>query len=185
VDEVVKVTPIETERLVLRLPEITDARDIFANYAADPEVTRYLTWAPHQSVEETEGFLRMSEEHRSAGTDFVWAITEAGSVIGMVGLHMQRFGGMMMGFVLARSRWGKGYMSEAAAAVMAHALRDADVHRVWAVCDLENKASARVLEKIGMSFEGTLRAFSPRPGQPPGDVLSYALVKAQSFSSSA
>ncbi len=50
---------IETERLVLRVPTIADAPAMFANYASDPVVTRYLTWRPHPSVEETERILAM------------------------------------------------------------------------------------------------------------------------------
>jgi RimJ/RimL family protein N-acetyltransferase len=81
--------------------------------------------------------------------------------------------------VLARSAWAQGYATEAAGAVVAWALAQPELHRVWAVCDVENAASARVLEKSGMTREACLRAWVVMPAFPsPRDVWCYAAVKA-------
>jgi len=81
-----------------------------------------------------------------------------------------------MGYVLARDVWGRGYATEAAAALLAYGFA-AGLHRIGATCDPENAASARVLEKIGMSFEGRLREYFLIRGAW-RDRLLYAAVKA-------
>jgi [ribosomal protein S5]-alanine N-acetyltransferase len=61
-----------------------------------------------------------------------------------------------LGYALARAYWGRGFATEAGTAVVAWALERPEIHRVWAVCDAENVASARMLEKLGMRREGPL-----------------------------
>jgi RimJ/RimL family protein N-acetyltransferase len=84
-----------------------------------------------------------------------------------------------LGYVLGRKFWGQGYMTEAVRAVVDYALAEPEVFRVWAVCDVENAASARVLEKAGMRREGILRRWSMHPNisDEPRDSLCYARVK--------
>jgi RimJ/RimL family protein N-acetyltransferase len=84
-----------------------------------------------------------------------------------------------LGFVLARRYWDQGYMTEAMKAVMDWALRRGDVYRVWAVCDIDNLASARVMEKAGMQREGVLKRWSVHPNisAEPRDSYCYAVVK--------
>ena len=79
---------ITTDRLVLRFPTMEDAGDIFASYATDPEVTRYLTWRPHESIEETRTFLRQSIEAVASGTDLSWMARSRseGQLVGTVAL---------------------------------------------------------------------------------------------------
>jgi ribosomal-protein-alanine N-acetyltransferase len=86
---------------------------------------------------------------------------------------------MELGYVLARRWWGQGFATEAAEAVVAWALAQEEVHRVWAVCDVDNVASARVLEKIGMHREGRLASWAVMPnlGGVPRDCWCYARVK--------
>jgi RimJ/RimL family protein N-acetyltransferase len=80
--------------------------------------------------------------------------------------------------VLARSAWRQGYATEAARAVVAWGLAQPEMHRVWAVCDVENPASGRVLEKAGMTREACLRAWAVMPAFPgPRDVWCYAAIK--------
>jgi RimJ/RimL family protein N-acetyltransferase len=82
-------------------------------------------------------------------------------------------------FVLAKQYWGKGYMTEAAHLIVDWALNQDDVFRVSAFCDLENRASARVLEKIGMQKEGVLRRHTLHPNlsAEPRDVCVYAKIR--------
>ncbi len=84
-----------------------------------------------------------------------------------------------LGYVLARRHWGQGYMPEAARAVIDWALAQPGLVRVWAVTDVENRASARVLEKIGMQQEGVLRRFGlhPNVSPEPRDCLLFARVR--------
>jgi RimJ/RimL family protein N-acetyltransferase len=171
---------LETDRLVLRRPVAADAAAIFEGYAQDPEVTRYLTWRPHSRVEETEAYLARCQAGWDAGIDLTWTLTRSGEdrVIGMIGLrprtHMAD-----IGYVLARRYWRQGLMPEAATAVVGLALGRPAIHRVWAVCDVENRASARVLEKAGMEYEGVLRRWilHPNVSAEPRDVLCYARLR--------
>jgi ribosomal-protein-alanine N-acetyltransferase len=170
----------QTERLVLRRPVADDARAIFDEYAQDADVSRYVVWRPHGDVKETTAFLARCQTGWDAGNDLSWAITLAGDdrVVGMVGARPR--GHMAdIGYVLARRLWGRGIVAEAARAVVETAFRDPNVYRVWAVCDVENRASARVMEKVGMTHEGVLRKWIVHPNISPypRDVHCYARIR--------
>jgi [ribosomal protein S5]-alanine N-acetyltransferase len=173
-------TAIATERLLLRAPTIADAEPIFAEYAQDPEVTRFLSWKPHQRVETLATYLRGALSAQEKGGLWFWVITAKGSdhPIGMIHaeLHDHRFN---FGYVLTRRCWGKGYMVEAMRPVVEWALRQDRIHRVWSFCDVQNRASARVLEKLGMQREGVLRRFfvHPNVSDVPRDCYVYSCVK--------
>ena len=84
-----------------------------------------------------------------------------------------------IGYVLRRSLWRRGLMTEAARAIVRWALSQPDIYRVWATCDVENTASARLLESIGMQREGVLRRWIVHPNisDTPRDALCFAIVK--------
>lgn len=173
---------LETARLRLRPPTLDDAEAIFAGYAQDPEVTRYLTWRPHPILDATRGFLRRCIAAWDEGTAFPWVITASddGRLLGMIELRPDGHRADL-GYVLARPHWGRGLMTEAVRAVLEWALAEDALHRVWAVCDVDNRRSARVLEKAGMEREGVLRAWLVHPnlGAAPRDCLCYSIVKAR------
>lgn len=168
---------IETARLLFRWPVETDAPEMFARYASDPEVTRYLTWAPHKSVDDTLDFLRRTRESNKL---FNWLVyeREGGTLLGSIGCksdgHMVQFG-----YCYARDAWGHGYATEAARALIHVWLSCPAVWRVQAFCDPENTASAHVLEKVGLTCEGTLRNYmlTPNLSDVPRDVLRYSVVR--------
>ena len=170
----------ETRRLRLRKPILEDAEAIFRQYAQDPEVTKYLTWHPNRSIDETREFLRLCIAAWEQGRSFQWAIVEKKTdrLIGMVGFRVDGHK-WELGYVLARKSWGRGYMTEAVKALVAWALKRPEVYRIWAVCDIENPASARVMEKAGMYREGTLRRWSVHPNidDEPRDSYCYAITK--------
>jgi len=169
-----------TQRLRLRLPALSDAAAIFHTYATDPEVTRYLIWEPHKEIEETNAFLKRAVDGWSTGNEFSWVITskESGELIGMAGLRVRDFKADL-GYVLGRRFWGNGFATEAVTPIAGWALAQPRIYRVWAMCDVENAASARVLEKVGMKREGIMRRSQMHPGasNEPSDSYCYALVK--------
>ena len=171
---------LETDRLRLRRAAMEDAEAIFAEYAQDPEVTKYLTWRPHRKIETIYEYLRMGMESWENGRSFQWVILRKndGRLMGMIGLRVDGHK-WEMGYALARAYWGKGYMTEAAVALIAWALKQDRIHRVWAVCDVENAASARVMEKAGMQREGILRRWSIHPNRSdePRDSYCYAITR--------
>jgi RimJ/RimL family protein N-acetyltransferase len=177
------ITPpetLETERLFLRPPVLDDAEASFQRYARDPEVTRYLMWRPHENVAVTQTFLRRCIQCWKDGTAFPWVVLrrQDDELAGMLELRIDRFRADL-GYVIARAYWGNGYATEMTRAVVAWALGQPDIYRVWATCDTENSASARVLEKAGMQREGILRRYvlHPNVSDEPRDSYCYAIAK--------
>jgi ribosomal-protein-alanine N-acetyltransferase len=171
---------LETTRLQLRRPVMADAQVIFDTYASDPLVTRYLIWRPHASSLETQAFLRRCETAWQEGSAFPWVIVRRrdNRLMGMIEPQVNGHK-VELGYVLGKAFWGEGYMTEAAETVVTWALEQEGIFRVWAVSDVENLASARVLEKIGMEKEGVLRRWSIHPNisKIPRDCACYAITK--------
>ena len=170
---------IVTQRLVLRPSRESDVPDVFAGYARDPEVTRYLLWRPHLTMVETEAFIVSQIARRGRSEEQTWVITRAEEdrALGMIGLGARN--SYELGYVLARPEWGKGYMTEAVKALADLALAQDGIYRVFALCDVENLASARVLDKAGFELEGRLgrHTIFPNISAAPRDVFSYAKVR--------
>lgn len=168
-----------TERLYLRPARQDDAETICASWSNDPLVTRYLGWRPYDDVDLAREFLRNAQERWPRG-DRLWAIErrDDGRLIGQIGAHLESTRAMF-GYVLARAHWGRGFMTEALRAVTEAGLDSPSIFRVWAVCDVENAASARVMQKAGMTYEGRLRRWMihPNVSPEPRDVLCYAKVR--------
>lgn len=170
---------LTTARLKLRKPRIDDAQAIFETYAQDPEVTRYVTWKPHESIAMTEEFLRDAVAAWEGDERFVWAITEIDDDAPIGGIDARVEGHRVeIGYVIARPYWGKGYATEATRAIVEHATASPEISRVWAMCIVDNSASSRVLEKCGMEKEGRLRRFIvfPNLGDEARDVYVYSVV---------
>ncbi len=171
---------IHTRRLSLRLPTMADAEDIYARYATDPVVCRYLSWVPHRSIEDTYDFLRRSTDPSSAERVYSYLVRDhsSGLLLGSVGGTVlgHRFG---FGYCLAQDAWGQGFATEAANAYVDAMWCNAEVIRIQAYCDTENHASARVLRKIGLELEGTLRRYVvlPNLGAEPRDVFCFAAIR--------
>lgn len=169
---------IETRRLILKKPQLEDAPRIFASYATDPEVTRYLLFRPDQTLQDVENFLRKTLAGWGEGTGAAWviALRTEDALLGMIDLRLE--GEANLGYVLARPYWNQGFMTEAVRAVVEWALGQQQIHRVWAVCEVENLASARVLEKAGFLREGLLKEWMvfPNLGERPRDCFQYGIA---------
>lgn len=168
---------LRTGRLVLRFPQLDDAHAIYHGYATDPEVARWVIWAPHTSIDDTYRFLTQFIASGRRADQYPWVITlGAGDIlIGAMHLRLHR-PRAELGFNLARQFWGRGFATEAVEAVIAFARSLAGIERVQAFCHVKNAASARVLEKAGMQCEGTLRRYMifPNLGPHAQDVWLYA-----------
>jgi [ribosomal protein S5]-alanine N-acetyltransferase len=173
-------TTWETKRLRLQPATLADAADAFESYTSDPEVPRYMTWRPHRKLAETEQFLRRCEDVWRERLAFTWSLRlkSDGSFAGMLEARVERHS-VNIGYVLARHLWRRGLMSEAVGGLVQWAMSHPGVYRIWAVCDVDNVASARLLQSVGMQFEGTLRRWliHPNMSEAPRDCLCYAAVK--------
>ncbi|HTQ32142.1 MAG TPA: GNAT family protein [Opitutaceae bacterium] len=170
-----------TARLDARPPRPEDAAAAFAAYANDVEVTRYLSWRAYDGPEPLRvRFAAQVEAWRTGQGHFAWLLhlRETGELAGSIGVSPDPHG-PLLGYVLGRKFWGRGLMAETARFVVDWALGQPEIFRVWAVCDVENPASARVMEKAGMSREGLLRRWHvcPTIGPEPRACLVYARVK--------
>jgi len=150
---------LETERLLLRKMRPSDAGAMFA-YASDPEVTRFVLWETHASIQDSENFLRFAGEGYERGDFGGWGVVlkASGDFVGTCGMESApEHSRAELGYVLAREHWGRGLMPEAVRRVIRFCFEQMDLNRVEARCIAENTASARVMEKADMSHEGTLR----------------------------
>jgi ribosomal-protein-alanine N-acetyltransferase len=154
---------LETPRLILRGIEESDADAVFA-YASSPTISRYTLWDSHKDMNDTLEFVR---DYASAGyleklpdPYAVCLKSDPDRVIGTLGASWAKRTNrtMELGYVLAEAYHGQGIMPEAARALLGHLFAAYDVERVQAHCMTPNVASARVMQKIGMMFEGTLRS---------------------------
>jgi RimJ/RimL family protein N-acetyltransferase len=162
--------------LLLRKPRAEDAALIFAAYAQDPEVIRYLTFKPHRTLKDTrEAIDRFLESWRS-GKSYCWLIfrREDAELVGAISAREDQ--GINFGYLIARPYWRRGFMSEAVVALTEWAFGQPGIFRVWAVCDVENEASAGLLERNGFHQEGVLRKWSlhPNVSDVPRDCFCYA-----------
>jgi|SRR5215831_10237782 len=171
---------IETERLILRVPSIADATAIFNSYARDDEVLRYLIWRPHKDLTETESFLSGCVAAWKGDRRFPYVIMlkQSSKAIGMIEMRLDGFK-VDVGYVVARPFWGEGLATECLRVLIDWALTQESTFRVWALCDVENAASARVLEKVGMQREGILhrQIIHPNISDEPRDCYCYAIVR--------
>jgi [ribosomal protein S5]-alanine N-acetyltransferase len=173
-------SPIVTERLILRRPEHDDARQVFENYASDPEVVKYMAWRRHETLQDSQSFVDNAVEkwNEGRGGGLLVCDPKTEEILGSTGIIFERPGRAIAGYVFRRSAWGKGYATEALEAVVdLAALHQAQ--RIYAHCHFEHRASARVMEKCGFEYEGTLRRHIEFPNISPGrltDVHLYAWI---------
>lgn len=151
---------IETPRLTLRRMSIRDAHDLY-DYSQDPEVARYVLWTAHRSVWETKAYIRYVLQQYRLGEPSSWCIVdrETRRAIGTIGFmsYSADNATVEVGYSLARSHWNRGLMTEALNAVLRECFRTLKLHRVEAQHFSANPSSGRVMEKCGMTHEGTLR----------------------------
>ena len=170
----------ETARLILRPIEPQDAPAIFTGYAQDPEVVRFLIWRPHQSLTDTKVYIadRMARPLDRSRT-YALIGRDDSQLRGAFELRRPEPHRLDFGYVLARTFWGQGLMTEALTEVADWALRQDGIWRIGGDTDVENLASARVMEKAGLTREGILRRWIMHPNisPEPRDWVSYAKVR--------
>ncbi len=173
---------LETKRLVLRRFVYEDAAAMYNNWAADEEVTKYLTWPPHPDQETSQEVIEGWIKAYDSQSFYQWAIVlkETGEPIGSISVvHMNEDISMaQLGYCIGRTWWHNGFMSEALAAVMDFLFDTVGVNRIEGRHDPRNPNSGKVMKKCGMKYEGTLRS-SDRNNQGVCDACYYALLKSE------
>ncbi len=177
-----------TERLILREVEEDDWSSVH-RYWSDPEVGRYM---PRRTLDEKGAkdlvqkallgqqsqprryfrlVVTLKDGHRIVG-DCVCRVTDQDNREDLARIVGQAY----IGYFLDRKFWGHGYATETAKALLAYGFKRLDLNRIWAWCDVENSASVRVLEKIGMKQEAHFRSSVLIQGLW-RDCLVYGLLK--------
>lgn len=165
---------LTTTRLVLRRFRPGDIEDVFA-FAADPEWNRYLGLPEPYSRRDAEEFIAKAMLYDPEAVS-MWAIVHEERCSGSIYLRRESPGSATLGYSIARSLWGRGLMTEAASAVVAHGFEDRGLARIYAFVPVGNDPSARVLEKLGMRREGILRSNRVVHGKRIDDVL-YSILR--------
>lgn len=170
-----------TARLLARKPRASDAPAVFAAYASDPVATRFLSWKAYSEIPPLEQFLQAraedwEQDHRRYG--YMLCLRDTDTPIGSIGVDIAG-DKTLFGYVLGRAHWGQGLMPEALSYLVNWSFEQPEIFRAWAFCDVENPASARVMEKAGMAREGILRRWHvcPSIGPEPRDCIVCARVK--------
>ena len=143
---------IETERLLLTEFSPSDAEHMY-RLNLDPEVIKYTGDPPFESVEEAREFLENYSAYKKHGFGrwSVWLKPEE-EYIGWSGLKRNKEGLVDIGFRFFRSHWNRGFATESAKACLEYGFSKLKLKEIIGRADLENQASVRVLEKIGLSF---------------------------------
>jgi ribosomal-protein-alanine N-acetyltransferase len=168
---------MRTQRLVLREPTVADAADVLV-FRGDPAVQQYND-DPLGSLAEAEAFVEHLQAETAAGLRRHWVLQLDGRVIGLMGLHTwhRQHGRADLGYDVAHEHWGRGYASEAARAILRHGFTTMRLHRVQAHTIADNHRSVRLLERLGFTREGTLRAFSLEPDGHFHDSVVFGLLR--------
>lgn len=171
---------IETDRLILRQFRVEDKNAMYENWASNPEVTKYLTWPPHESVELTGMLLENWTKEYEKEDKYNWAIVikETDELIGNISVVEQKeyIKEAQLGYCMGKAFWGQEFMPEAAKAVIDYLFFEVGFERIYAGHDIANPKSGRVMEKVGMKKEGVHRkAGMNNTGIV--DMVRYAILK--------
>ena len=172
---------IETERLILRRFELSDAQAMFDNWASDDEVTKYLTWPSYTDVAAVEQKLEQWVSRYADADRYHWAIVLKGNgpePIGSIGAcHWHEDEEVPeIGYCMGKRWWHRGIMSEALGAVIDFLFDRVGVERIIARHDVNNPHSGGVMRKCGMRFE-EIQEKAHRNNQGVIDTANYSIER--------
>ncbi len=170
---------LQTKRLILRKMTLDNAEDVF-KYSSDPEVFRFVGGKVHETIKDSEEFLKeISEKHERQET-IVWGVVykERCKLIGDCGFIKWDASQARaeLDYLLSREYWNRGLMTEAVKEVIRFGFEKMQLNRIQGICEIANIASACVMEKAGMQFEGVLRNYIQHDGRPL-DMKMYSIVR--------
>lgn len=173
---------LETSRLILRRALREDAELMHRNWASDPEVTKYLTWPPHESMEVTQKVISgwLSEYEKDNYYQWMIVLKEIGEPIGSIcAVRLNdRVEEAEIGYCIGRRWWHRGIMTEALSAIIGYLFTEVGMNRVSARHDPRNPHSGGVMRKCGMKYEGTHRDCD-RNNQGICDAAQYSILRGE------
>lgn len=165
---------MESERIILRPLSLEDAEDLY-EFTSDEETTRFI-YEPYKDVNQAKRVLANYYLKEPIGK-YAIVLKESNKVIGVIEFRVKEetMGGDL-GYTLSRHFWGKGYMTEAGELILELAFNVLGLERVFAATDVRNTASARLMSRLGMKYEGTLRRNHMVKGELT-DSVHYSILK--------
>ena len=151
---------LETDRLVLRRFNENDYIEMYDNWASDEEVTKYVSFNPHQDYNETKEILNeWIKDYDNGSYNWVVELKDTHEIIGNINVIeiSKKHNNCEVGYVYGSKFWGNGYASESLKRVLEFLLDECEIHLVEAKHHASNPASGRVMEKAGMKKDGILR----------------------------
>lgn len=144
---------LETERLILRRFTLEDAKEVFENWGSDDEVSKYVRWNTHKSIDDAIVYLESVME-KYENDEFEWALTlkDTGELIGAMCAFISEDDRYEVGYNTARKHWRKGYTTEALRAVMNYLINDVGIRRFRCSHAKLNPASGAVMQKVGFKY---------------------------------
>lgn len=172
---------IHTERLILRRFTVNDARAMFENWSGDERVTRYLTWPPHKSIEVTKQLLELWCSAYENQSTYNWAMVYNGTIIGTISVveFNEKSEYAELGYCMGYAYWNKGFMTEAAKAVIDFLFSEVGINRVEISHAVKNPASGRVAQKCGLALEGTKREYFKVLTDEFLDISYYGIIRSE------
>lgn len=171
---------IETDRLLLRKFKLSDAEEMYKNWANDDNVTRYITWPTHKDIEETRRVVEGYVNDSARDNYYHWCIVlkETNEAVGSIGAFrlyddLKLF---EIGYCIGKKFWNKDITTEAMKALIKFFFEEVGVNRIEARHDVKNPASGRVMIKSGLKFEGILRQ-AGKNNTGINDMAVYAILK--------
>lgn len=179
----VNLPVLETKNLILRPVQAEDYKAVF-EFASDPDVAKYTSWDVHKTIEDSKVLVKFITKRYAGNKPSNWAVIlkSSNQLIGTCGF-VSAFAANKRGeiaFAIRKEHWRKGYMTEAVNKSIEFGFNELKLNRIEAVCDAENEASSRLLEKCGMKFEGILRQYVFIRGEF-RDMKSYAILAGEYF----
>jgi RimJ/RimL family protein N-acetyltransferase len=172
---------LTTHRLLLRPFRTEDGPDV-KRLAGDPAVAADATAIPYPFEDGmAEAWIASHARAFEAGTQAIFALTrrEDGALVGAAGLTLDPGNRHAeLGYWVGRPYWGGGYATEACEALVRYGFEALALHRIHGNCLRRNPASARVMRKLGMVYEGCLRQHALHRGVFE-DLEVYGLLKAE------
>lgn len=167
-----------TPRLRLRKYLLSDAEDMYKNYATDERVARFLTWKPYTNIEDIREFLLKTIDNYSHNI-YHWAIEIERNMVGGISAMSvdEKNCSCEIGYCIGHDYWNKGITTEALSAVMTYLFNDVGMHRIMAKHDVDNPASGKVMKNCNMTLEGRLREHYLRHDGTHSDSLIYGILK--------
>ena len=152
---------LESERLILRKIELSDYNDIFNCWTGDFNVSKYVTWNPHETPEETKKLTKCWVSDYDNDYSYRWLVVlkDTNETIGMIDVIAKNLQYMTaeVGYCYGLKFWGNGYASEALKTVIKY-LHSEGFPVVYAQHFASNIASGKVMKNAGMEYEGLLRS---------------------------